>query len=108
MGFCSGVPRAAAREKRASQVCLGLNRFLIFANCNRKVLEIANLSESDQVEKEALRNAEAAASRSTATESAFKPSSTSSWWSNMSLWSKRPQETSGNSGHKPANPNTKD
>ncbi|PVH83749.1 hypothetical protein DL98DRAFT_652212 [Cadophora sp. DSE1049] len=56
----------------------------------KKAVEVAKLSE-DGTHKtpEALRDAEAAASRTMATESALKPvENPSSWWPNMSLWTK--------------------
>jgi muconolactone delta-isomerase len=55
----------------------------------RKALEAAQ--QSEPVEVETIRKAEAAASRSIATESALKPIQPSnSWWPNLSLWTKDP------------------
>jgi hypothetical protein len=69
---------------------------------SRKATEIAHKSEESEVK--ILREAEAAASRSSATESALKPigSSSSSWWPNMSLWSKA--ENAGNKESQEAPP----
>ncbi|KAH7407383.1 hypothetical protein BKA64DRAFT_415498 [Cadophora sp. MPI-SDFR-AT-0126] len=56
----------------------------------KKAVEVARLSE-DGIRKtpEALRDAEAAASRTIAMESALKPvEKSNSWWPNMSLWTK--------------------
>lgn len=56
---------------------------------NRKAVEVAKLSENGAHDTESLRNAEAAASRTIATESALKPMKRpSSWWPTMSLWTK--------------------
>jgi muconolactone delta-isomerase len=53
----------------------------------RKALEVANQSEPGEVDT--IRKAEAAASRSIATESALKPIQPSnSWWPSLSLWAK--------------------
>ncbi|KAH9220795.1 hypothetical protein DL95DRAFT_289401 [Leptodontidium sp. 2 PMI_412] len=51
--------------------------------------KVAKLSENGAHDTESLRNAEAAASRTIATESALKPMKRpSSWWPTMSLWTK--------------------
>ncbi|KAH6721982.1 hypothetical protein BKA61DRAFT_166018 [Leptodontidium sp. MPI-SDFR-AT-0119] len=55
----------------------------------KKAVEVAKLSENGAHDTESLRNAEAAASRTIATESALKPMKRpSSWWPTMSLWTK--------------------
>lgn len=55
---------------------------------NRKATELAKLSENGSLDiSDSLRNAEATASRTVATESALKPmDKPNSWWPNMSLW----------------------
>jgi len=56
----------------------------------KKAVEVAKLSEDGTHKNpEALRQAEAAASRTIATESALKPvEKGGSWWSSTSLWTK--------------------
>ncbi|KAH7357006.1 hypothetical protein BKA65DRAFT_495939 [Rhexocercosporidium sp. MPI-PUGE-AT-0058] len=56
----------------------------------KKAVEVAKLSENGTHDTpEALRKAEAAASRTIATESVLKPVEKGSyWWPNMSLWTK--------------------
>ncbi len=73
----------------------------------RKVLEVTSQSDIDQVES--LRNAEAAASRTLATQSALKPiNQTNSWWPHMSLWGPGGNKTAANkpaAGESPMKPN---
>ena len=59
------------------------------------------------MENEGLRNAEAAASLSVATESTLNSTSSSSWWLNMSLWSKGFDGATERQENKPADRNTK-
>ncbi|KAG4442829.1 hypothetical protein IFR05_001710 [Cadophora sp. M221] len=55
----------------------------------KKAVEVARLSENGTHDTEWLRNAEATASRTVATEPALKPmEKPGSWWPNMSLWTK--------------------
>ena len=56
---------------------------------SRKVLDVNSLSESERVEREALRKAEAKANRPAVTDPTLKPIQSSSWW-NLGLWSKGP------------------
>jgi hypothetical protein len=73
-----------------------------------QIVASSHRPESEQVEKEALKKAEAAATatRSAATNSALEAPSSSSWWSNMSIWPKESNATS--DSRQSAKPNTKD
>ena len=62
-----------------------IHRIPLTSLFSRKALEIAK--QSDPVDVETIRKAEATASRIIATESALKPIEPSnSWWPNLTLW----------------------
>ncbi|KAK0100853.1 hypothetical protein ONS95_007300 [Cadophora gregata] len=76
----------------------------------RKAVEVARLSQDgNHKTPEDLRDAEAAASRTIATESALKPvEKASSWWPNMSLWTKEVNKPTPNDSAKTGQETPKD
>ena len=94
LGIWPGVKGAKGRE-RPNAVSPTWMSYLstLYSSLYRQALEAARQSESNEA---ALRDAEAAASRTIATKSALKANpSVKSWWSGLSLWSKETNTTAG-------------
>jgi len=91
-GYLVQLSRNSSRRKRNRQSILLVQKTIEYAadHIYRKAVEVAKLSEDGTHKNpEALRQAEAAASRTIATESALKPvEKGGSWWSSTSLWTK--------------------
>lgn len=91
-GYLAQLSRSNSRRRRSRQsIFLAQQNFECAADhIYRKAVEVAKLSDDGTHKNpEALLQAEAAASRTIATESALKPvDKRSSWWPSMSFWTK--------------------